>query len=186
MTPCPVCDRPRWGAGCRYLDCAAGRAHLDRETRVAARRREVRSPPPCPHDGEPGVCRLCGQRVVKPRRSWCGSGCVAIYEITRFPSIALRHLTAFYPGCWSCGRLEWGPGGYTGLTLAVDHVRPLWSLTDAERLELRWWLPFNLQLLCDECHRIKTRREAGERAARRRAGVTTGAIGAAVEQPSLL
>lgn len=50
----------------------------------------------------------------------------------------------------------------------VDHVRPLWSLSGAERVELRWWLPFNLQLLCRPCHAAKTAREAAERARLRR------------------
>lgn len=47
----------------------------------------------------------------------------------------------------------------------VDHVRPLWSLTQEERLELRWWLPFNLQLIGHSCHKAKTAREAHLRAA---------------------
>ena len=50
--------------------------------------------------------------------------------------------------CWSCGR--------TGQRFQVDHVRPLWSLSPEDRLELRWWLPFNLQLLCQPCHREKS------------------------------
>lgn len=67
-------------------------------------------------------------------------------------------LTAFYPGCWECGALTY--------RVDVDHVRPLWSLTDQERTELRWWLPFNLQLLCHDCHKAKTKREAAQRAGR--------------------
>jgi 5-methylcytosine-specific restriction endonuclease McrA len=53
--------------------------------------------------------------------------------------------------------------------LFVDHVRPRWSLTEQQRGELRWWLPFNLQLLCGRCHADKTAREAAERAELRRA-----------------
>lgn len=52
--------------------------------------------------------------------------------------------------------------------LDVDHVRPLWSLDDTERAELRWWMPSNLQLLCGTCHKAKTAAEAAERAALRR------------------
>lgn len=74
------------------------------------------------------------------------------------------HLVALHGStCWGCGT---GP-----VPLDVDHVRPLWSLTDAERTELRWWLPFNLQLLCDRCHRAKTKAEATARAEARRAAV---------------
>lgn len=58
--------------------------------------------------------------------------------------------------CWVC----WSEPGWE-----VDHVRPLWSLTDEERLELRWWLPFNLQLIGSRCHKAKTAREAALRAA---------------------
>lgn len=61
----------------------------------------------------------------------------------------------------------YGPPRPHRLQLFVDHVRPLWSLDAVERTELRWWLPFNLQLLCDRCHAGKTRYEAGVRAALR-------------------
>lgn len=91
------------------------------------------------------------------------------------------------PSCWECGE-TWLPGerpwwwrpDYHGppdprpVALALDHVRPLWSLTESERAELRWWLPFNLQLLCGRCHGAKTRREAGERAALRRGACNAG------------
>lgn len=88
--------------------------------------------------------------------------------------------------CWTCGarwQPGWAPtprswGDYehpllgppepVRVVLEVDHVRPLWSLDDDERTELRWWLPFNLQALCTECHRAKTAAEAAERARRRR------------------
>lgn len=69
---------------------------------------------------------------------------------------ARADLMAFYPGCWECGVLT--------DDVEVDHVVPLWNLTDDERLELKWWLPFNLELLCRRCHGKKTRREARRRA----------------------
>lgn len=59
--------------------------------------------------------------------------------------------------CWGCG----ARGDH--LFLELEHIRPLWSLTPEERLEHRWWLPYNLQLLCRPCHRAKTAREARER-----------------------
>lgn len=76
-----------------------------------------------------------------------------------------------------------GPPSPLRVELEVEHVRPLWSLDEVERLELRWWLPFNLQLLCVPCHRAKTKREAGARAAYRRTGVLDLSH---VEQPALL
>lgn len=54
------------------------------------------------------------------------------------------------------------------VALEVDHRRPLWSLTDDERDDLDWWLLGNLQLLCPDCHKAKTKREAADRAALRR------------------
>lgn len=93
-------------------------------------------------------------------------------------------------GCWECGETigpgwtiwsgweprdveslylrDHGPPEPGPIVLHVDHIRPLWSLTDEERRELRWWLPFNLQLLCAACHAAKTAREARERAQVRR------------------
>lgn len=63
---------------------------------------------------------------------------------------------------------EHGPPQPRRVSLHVDHVRPLWSLTDAERADLRWWLPFNLQVLCRACHNDKTAAEAAQRAEQRR------------------
>lgn len=70
-----------------------------------------------------------------------------------------------------CHRPLLGPPEPRQVVLEVEHVRPLWSLTEEERTRLRWWLPFNLQLLCEACHRAKSRREAAARAAFRRTGV---------------
>lgn len=71
--------------------------------------------------------------------------------------LMLRHLVGLHGWrCWHCGE--------ESLALDVDHVRPLWSLSEEERGEPRWWLPFNVQLLCPSCHRAKTAREARWRA----------------------
>lgn len=96
---------------------------------------------------------------------------------------ALAHLTDLHGWvCWVCDLREepgyyfvstWahstyqptlGPPPPQVVTLEVDHVRPIWTLSDEDRLELRWWLPFNLQALCRPCHRAKTAHEAAERA----------------------
>lgn len=54
--------------------------------------------------------------------------------------------------------------------LEVDHISPLWSAPRSGSLERRRWYfgPGNLQLLCCEHHREKTRREAAQRAALKR------------------
>lgn len=162
--PCPECGRPMYGTKarphCYSWDCATGRAR--RQAADAARRatykrrKEVREPPPWPFKKVAGACNLCGTDVPKPRRSWCSAECVAINELSRFPDVARHQLLWVYDGCHRCGARTW--------KLDVDHRRPLWSLTPAERGELRWWLPFNLWLLCDECHKAKTKWEAAARA----------------------
>jgi hypothetical protein len=71
-----------------------------------------------------------------------------------------KHLKKLHgPRCWTCGKRR---------RLELEHTRPLWSLTDQERTQLRWWLPFNLTLMCEDCHRDKTRAETSLRAAIRR------------------
>jgi 5-methylcytosine-specific restriction endonuclease McrA len=101
-----------------------------------------------------------------------------MWNLATLPLYQHQQLEYFHgPACWSCGvTAVWRPGRLppfpqrpgpplpTQVPHEVDHVRPLWSLTDAERLELRWWLPFNLQLLCVGCHKAKTKREARDRA----------------------
>lgn len=93
------------------------------------------------------------------------------------PSGFLAHLVDLHGReCWSCGARwqpgprppawhhECGPPEPVPVALEVDHVRPLWSLADEERGQPRWWLPYNLQVLCAECHKAKTAAEAAERA----------------------
>lgn len=63
-----------------------------------------------------------------------------------------------------------GPPPPMPVSLEVDHIRPLWSLNAKERKQTRWWLPFNLQLLCAMCHKAKSKREAAERARLKREG----------------
>lgn len=132
------------------------------------RGRRARRPPPDGYPGrkyrEPyrdlrpasGTCTLCSGPVTGRRRTWCSDRCVELWRLATTRPVQVAHLRAVYDGCWSCGR-QGGP-------VEVDHVRPLWSLTTVERYELRWWLPGNLQLLCPECHKGKTAREARDRA----------------------
>ncbi len=142
----------------------------------ARERAAARRPPPPPYRGLAGLvvvddviigrlCSLCGEAVPKGRQTWCGQDCVDTWNLAASPDAARAHLVKLLgPTCQGCdGALE--PAFYF---CELDHVRPLWSLDDEERLELRWWLPFNLQLLGPKCHRAKTAREAGERAALRR------------------
>lgn len=136
----------------------------------------VRTPPPRPFEGvrRDGryVCPMCGEDAGL-KRGWWHRECAAVWNFTR-PSWALRELLAVSERCWNC-RERYGN--------EVDHIRPLYSLTPDERRELKWWLPFNMQLLCRVCHREKSRREAAERAAHRRSAHAGGQIGAGRTSP---
>jgi hypothetical protein len=53
--------------------------------------------------------------------------------------------------------------------LEVDHRVPLWEVADLPDAERRWYFgPGNLWLLCPRCHKVKTAREATQRARERR------------------
>jgi len=101
---------------------------------------------------------MCGTTPLPGRRrSWCSDTCVELWNLAAMPAVAKHQLLELHGHvCWGCG--------HDAEVLELEHVRPLWSLTDAERLELRWWLPYNLQLLCEPCHRAKSATEARLRA----------------------
>jgi len=111
------------------------------------------------------VCPVCGVDAGL-KRGWWHKECADTWNLATGPRRQLIELKKQGNRCRACD----AEGGM----LYVDHVKPLWSLTAEERKELRWWLPGNLQLLCGPCHAVKTRREAGDRAARRRARKTDG------------
>lgn len=76
--------------------------------------------------------------------------------------------------CAETGKPLREPAGYLLRTPEVDHKVPLWRVR-AEAAQhqwpdvLRFWDIGNLQALSPEGHRLKTAREAAERAAIRRA-----------------
>lgn len=128
----------------------------------AAQRRAARRRPPGPPFRNQQGCNLCGRWPLPgQRRSWCSDECVLLWNAAVDPRLLIRQLTTLHGGrCWVCDHdLE-----HEG-EIEVDHIRPLWSLTEDLRGDLRWWLPFNLQILCIACHRAKTKWEAGHRAA---------------------
>lgn len=137
--------------GCRY----------DETRRRQAVRDAVRKPPRPPYERTPNSCSMCAAPPPGRRTSWCSDDCVNLWLVATRPKAALHQLVALHGHrCWSCG--------HHADELDVDHIRPLWSLDDLERTELRWWLPFNLQLLCPNCHKAKTRAEAAAWALARR------------------
>ena len=143
------------------VTCYWCRWTIERPKRDAARRRrERRRPPRAPFADLPGVCSMCGGLLSGRRTSWCSDGCVALWFIATTPRIAFDRLVEDLTDlCWIC---------FAEPAAEVDHVRPLWSLTDQERTEIRWWLPSNLQLLGMRCHKAKSAAEAAERARLRR------------------
>lgn len=143
-----------------------------RETRRD--REKVRRRPSLPLPAK-GTRSLCGEVLGPRRRAWCSDLCGHLWMAAANQSLFLGHLTALHGwACWGCGESQSWDG-----RLDVDHVKPLWALTDEERLEPRWWLPFNLQLLCPDCHKAKTKWEAGCRAR----GVWTTWAGVAAQEP---
>lgn len=61
---------------------------------------------------------------------------------------------------------ECGPGGKF---LEVDHKVPLWKVADLPPARRReYFLLGNLQLLCGQCHKLKSAKEAAERAHHKR------------------
>ncbi len=106
-----------------------------------------------------GCCEACGLEVARCEvkrqlTAWEDSG---IHERRR------DGVNADGPVSWV--RFDWRKEFH------ADHVTPLWSLPKLlTREQVRhFWGPGNLQALCLDCHREKTRREAGERAKLRRA-----------------
>ena len=171
---CPAgCGRPaRWygfgrGFPCQVCADAAHARRLARTRRTAS----VRRPPRPPHERVAGACSMCGTRPLPGRRrSWCSDECVDLWRLATDSTYQRLHLVGLHgPACWACGAsTAEQETREVEVRLAVDHRRPLWLLTATEATELRWWLPFNLQLLCEPCHRDKTRREAALRARIRR------------------
>lgn len=167
----PYCVRQICTVGRRNLDVLWARHRDEYAVRQArqAQTRAVRHPPRNERPA-PGTCSLCSSPIPEGsrRRTWCSQRCVDLWDLATRPSAQRAQLRWWFDGCWSCGRTHDDDG--LRLDLDVDHIRPLWSLTEVERGELRWWLPFNLQLLCPDCHKRKTRAEAGARAAQKKSG----------------
>lgn len=167
------CNRcTRWKTGLDGGLCWACRSPSRARRRAALRRNEIRRPPPLPFRGKRGLvvvdgliverlCSLCGGPVPRGRFTWCGQECIDVWNTAALPTFARAQLVELHGDlCWGC---------WDETNCEVDHVRPLWSLDDDERLQLRWWLPSNLQLLGHKCHTAKTSREATFRAVYRRA-----------------
>jgi len=114
---------------------------------------------PMPNDTKgDGWCRWCGKPVQKPRRTWHAE-CLREYNLHTSADVQFRFLVkrdGDLCANGNCGKL-----GHE-----VDHRTPLWKIRDLPECErIQYYGPDNIWLLCSKCHRDKTKREAGERAA---------------------
>lgn len=115
-----------------------------------------------------GLCVWCGRALQGKRRSWCGNACVTEYRIANFNGDAVSALRKRDGGICACC----GTDARSGDGWDADHIVPLWAVDRDAPDAFRFWTMANLQTLCRPCHKIKTAREARERAsARRRPGI---------------
>ena len=134
--------------------------------RVAGDRR-----PPMPVGRLFGSCPWCGVHLHEKRRQW-HPRCVRAYRIACFSKDQRDAVFERDAGvCAVCSAKPNEKRDHQGFLIGwdADHIRPLWSTPQEVSLEDRdaWWGLANLQTLCWDCHKAKSRREANERAARR-------------------
>lgn len=156
---------------------------------VNALKREHREVPIGPGGGE---CRWCRKPILgkrgkyigkpDPARSWCRdddgrSPCLAEWNLHRRAEFQFDYLADEHGlKCAGCRAVD--PKRESNLgwrvemvsDLQVDHIVPLWlvALTVPRSESRPYFGPDNLQLLCSPCHKVKSRREAAERAWLRR------------------
>jgi len=147
--------------------------------------------PPVPHwEKGAGFCRWCGEAVLNPngstsKRRW-HPACVSAYKLAAWSAEqrsvcferdkgvcgvcgldTVEQIVARYPHM-SQLRAELMCRRSGGAFWQADHIRPL---VDGGGLDLEYFAKENLRTTCTACHKAKTKREAGERAARRRPAV---------------
>ena len=157
---------------------------------------DLRRPPLHHHERSGGVCRWCGLIVFHDkgakagepnrRRAW-HTACVDEYKLHAWAAEQEKFVRKRDGGrCAACRERpkKWVRAKYESTdratrgryvrikracALELDHLTPLWSVANLPAHERRAFFgPSNLQLLCPDCHRAKTTREAAERAGLRR------------------
>lgn len=124
----------------------------------------------------PKCCHGCGKALEGRRTSWCGAkACQWAYWNRLYNGVhwTKRHvIVRDGSACRQCGTVfeaplfEGGPVYPVPGKLELDHIVPL-SDGGTDHAD-------NLQVLCTHCHGIKTAREAGPRARRKRKEVARG------------
>jgi len=101
---------------------------------------------------ERGICSWCGKELGDKRRLWCGQGCINEYLVrkgyVRDVYLDLQWETDGKYICKACNKVMDKRD-----EVDVDHIVPLAA---GGKNELS-----NLQLLCIECHKEKTKKDVG-------------------------
>jgi len=142
-----------------------------------------------------GWCTWCGFPVEKPAKTW-HKACFRRYQLHTDPVAQKAYVEARDGNkCWDCGSLpmHWKKGSnaipcvrpghpdfvgsYCTLerayALELEHEVPLWRVAHLPPRRRRWFFGvWNLRLRCPDCHRAKSKREAAERAAIKKAART--------------
>lgn len=111
------------------------------------------APRPASWDCPRGICRFCGEAIIENgvqnnRKHW-HQACADWWVIANSPTKARQHVFRREHGtCQGCTTKSISLKDFH-----VDHIVPLF---EAEG-ELRYYGPENMQLLCHDCHREKTK-----------------------------
>ena len=155
-----------------------------------------RKPPKPPWFDNPGKgnCRWCGYYTGTKQTKWHRE-CLADYKFIFWPEIARKSMWERSMGfCAGCGELladrcvwehpvnahgeptkrhiekQWGNRLLDIQTAKwhLDHIIPLCDFPHDPQNPYAPWRESNLQILCEDCHKAKTAREAGARAKKKR------------------
>ena len=117
-----------------------------------------------------GCCRWCGDMIIREdetinyRRSWHPK-CLEEYLFIYHQPETRKHIWIRDGGkCAYCDKAA------TKGKWQLDHIKPLVEQKDVpwHKRDFSYWMPDNLQILCNGCHKKKTSKEATERARKRR------------------
>lgn len=121
--------------------------------------------PPFYHTAGKGSCRQCGENILKAdgsinKRSNWHPKCVEEYKLIHFPRDTRRAVWKRDRGvCYLCHQIV------NKNAWEMEHIRPLYEANG----DITFWELPNIAVCCIPCHREKSAREAGARAAIKRA-----------------